>query len=187
MRAGRHRIGLPQLSRHMSPAVSRLALGIGLWTAVTTAPALGATTEMAAGCYLPLDDGVVLTINRLTKTVQLPIGGVETGESMEQTAARETLEEIGVDVEVGNRLLTLREGRVAIFVCSPKSPIKTYESLKAIDTNEVGEILVLNPHTLVNYDGRKISNRWRHPPLRFLLRALFSPTRASALESDSGN
>jgi len=134
---------------------------------------------MAAGCYVPLEGGVALTINRLTKTVQLPIGAVEVGESMQQAAARETLEEIGINVEVGNRLLTLREGRIAIFVCSPLDPVDDYASLTAVDTNEVGEILVLNPHTLKNFDGRKITNRWRHPPLRFLLRALYSPARAN--------
>jgi len=152
-----------------------LACAIGV---APLADTQAAETDMAAGCYVPLDGGVALTINRLLKTVQLPIGAVEVGESMQEAAARETLEEIGIKVEVGNRLLTLREGRIAIFVCSPLEPVTDYASLKAVDTNEVGEILVLNPHTLKNFDGRKITNRWRHPPLRFLLRALYSPARS---------
>lgn len=126
----------------------------------------------AAGCYLPLADGIVLGINRSTNTVQLPIGRGDAGELARITAARETLEETGIAVNVGARLLSVSDGTVHIFLCRPQSEVTDYSSLKPNDRFEVKEVLVLDPVTLINFDGRKISEKWRHDKSRSMIKWL---------------
>ena len=57
-----------------------------------------------AGCTIE-ENGKILTIYRTNRNhLETPGGGIEVGESLETAALRETKEEIGIDVELGNYL-----------------------------------------------------------------------------------
>ena len=143
---------------------------VALWAAGTTPPQ--ALTEFtAAGCFIATPYGVVLNITRGLGRIQMPMGGREPGETALQTARRETREETGLEVEIGVLLMKWDDDRVLLFQCTPMAPID-YPALRPIDTLEVAEVLVMNPHTLLNFDGRTIDNPWRFANTRALLRAL---------------
>jgi hypothetical protein len=52
-------------------------------------------------------------------------------------------------------------------------PITDYSALRPKDQREVSEVVVLNPHTMRNFDGTFITNAWRFPETRVFLRTLF--------------
>ena len=61
------------------------------------------TTKLLAGCIISDDSGKVLLIHRNTPRLvqwELPGGKVEAGEKLAETAVRETLEEIGLHVDI---------------------------------------------------------------------------------------
>jgi 8-oxo-dGTP pyrophosphatase MutT (NUDIX family) len=127
----------------------------------------------ATGCLIPTPKGIVMGINRLLGKIQLPMGRHVAGEDTRQTAARETLEETGIDVDVGALILTLEDNQVHLFLCVPKTPITDYSILQAKDEWEVSKVVVLDPHTMRNFDGTIITNAWRFPETRAFLKALF--------------
>ncbi len=127
----------------------------------------------AAGCLIPTSKGVVMGVNRLLGTIQLPVGRHLRGESPRQTAARETLEETGLDVDVGPLLVKIEKDEVYLYLCTPKKPITDYSSLQPKDTREVSEVVVVNPHTMINHDGTPVQRDWRFAETRIFLRALF--------------
>lgn len=127
----------------------------------------------AAGCIILTPAGVVLGINRLLGTLQLPVGRRRTGEAPQQTAARETFEETGLKVSVTNAVVTLDEGAVALFHCTPDAPITDYERLEPVDRVEVSSVVVLDPHTMTTANGQVLAKEWRFPETRWLLRGLF--------------
>ncbi|MDH3377346.1 MAG: NUDIX domain-containing protein, partial [Gammaproteobacteria bacterium] len=142
------------------------------------APELPAQTEgssavRAAGCYIATPHGVVVSINRLLNKIQMPMGRHKKGETAAQTAARETFEETGIAVEVGAPILHLESRQIVLFACTPLSPVANYSALSAPDTVEVSEVLVLDPHTMQNVDGRVVDTPWRFPNTRLLLRMLY--------------
>lgn len=126
----------------------------------------------AAGCYLPLADGIVVGINRTTNTVQLPMGRRDGNETARATASRETLEETGIAVDVGVKLLSVSDSSVHIFLCRPLEPVPQYNELRALDRLEVREVLVVDPNTLRNFDGRKIDLKWRYDETRLMIKWL---------------
>ncbi len=103
----------------------------------------------------------------------MPFGSRKSGETARQTAARETLEETGLDVTVGALLRTFENGTALLFRCTPKTPIEDYSRLRPLDTLEVSEVIVMDPTTMLNHGGRKIGNAWRIPEDRDLLIQLF--------------
>ncbi len=127
----------------------------------------------AAGCLVPTSEGIVMGINRVLNKIQLPIGRHMAGEDPRQTAARETLEETGIDVDVGALILTLENNQVYLFLCTPKTPITDYSRLRSGDEWEVSKIVVVDPNTMRNFDGTVITNAWRFPETRVFLKALF--------------
>ncbi len=133
----------------------------------------------AAGCLIPTPNGIVMGVNRVLGKIQLPMGRHVAGEDPRQTAARETLEETGIDVDVGAQLLTLDSNQVYLFLCLPKTPITDYSVLQSNDEWEVSRVVVIDPHTMRNFDGTIITNAWRFPETRVLLKALF-PSRDRA-------
>ena len=133
----------------------------------------GGTAVRAAGCYIATPHGVVVNINRLLNKIQLPMGRHKEGETAAQTAARETLEETGIAVAVGEPLLHLDSRQVVLFACTPLTPVANYSALSAPDTVEVSEVLVLDPHTMQTVDGRVVDTPWRFPNTRLLLRMLY--------------
>ncbi len=140
-------------------------------------PAWGQTAEaggfVAAGCLIATPAGVVLNINRVLDAVQLPMGRRRGDETPRQTAARETREETGIAVDVGELIVSWHGGAVHLFACTPQAPIGDYAALVPSDAREVSEVLVVDPHTMVNHDGRRIAQGWRFPQTRVLLRTLY--------------
>lgn len=150
-----------------------------LWVLPTVAPGTDEalppqdlTEFTAAGCFIATPGGVVLNITRGRREIQIPMGRRAPGETALQTARRETQEETGIEVEVGVLLLAWDDDRVLLFLCTPVRPID-YTRLRPVDTLEVAEVLVMNPHTMVNFDGRTIENRWRFANTRYLLQSLY--------------
>lgn len=127
----------------------------------------------AAGCLIPTPKGIVMGINRVLGKIQLPIGRHVVGEDPRKAAARETWEETGIDVDVGGLILTLEDNQVHLFLCLPKTPITDYSVLQSKDQWEVSKVVVLDPHTMRNFDGTIITNAWRFPETRVFLKALF--------------
>lgn len=83
-----------------------------------------------------------------TGTWNLPGGTQESGESAQCTAHRETWEETGLDVWVGELLRKLENG-FYLFACKPKTPPPTQEiRLPEWSRTEVTEIKLLDPHTI---------------------------------------
>ena len=90
------------------------------------------TTLTAAVALVVLDGRVLMVRQRRAYGVhwELPGGYVEPGETLEQTAAREVLEETGVEVEVGPMVGTLvweresdrRRNLIAWFQADPVDP-----------------------------------------------------------------
>lgn len=160
-------------------AEPRRAAALGAALAASLAPAHAAQEAPApdrleaAGCLIATPHGFVMAVNRLINRLQLPAGKNEPGESARQTAARETREETGLEVSVGEVLLSLDDGRVVFFSCKPVSPAVDYARLAPHDRVEVSRALVVDPDSLTTPDGEKIDTRWRFPHMRWLLRSLF--------------
>jgi 8-oxo-dGTP pyrophosphatase MutT (NUDIX family) len=134
----------------------------------------------AAGCLISAPGGFVMGVNRLINRLQLPVGRHLDGESAAATAARETREETGIEVSVGQPLLRLNQGRVVLFACVPVDPHTDFRHLDPEDTVEVSRALVVDPATLMTPDGERVTTRWRFPEVRWLLRGLFTGARAGA-------
>ena len=132
----------------------------------------GATVK-AAGCVILTPEGIVLGIGTSFGDIRIPFGSHKTGETARETAARETKEETGIDVDVRSLLQTFENGSVFLFQCIPAQPIDDYSRLSPVDTSEIAEIIVLDPGTMLNHDGRKIKNGWRYPDDRRLLTGIF--------------
>ena len=137
-----------------------------------------AATIKAAGCVVLTPEGIVLGIGTSFGDIRIPFGSHRTGETARQTAARETKEETGIDVEVRSLLQTFENGTVFLFRCKPVRPIDDYSRLSPVDTSEIAEIIVLDPGTMLTHDGRKINNGWRFPDDRRLLTEIFQKYRA---------
>lgn len=146
-----------------------LVLVIGPFAQANAAP----PSITAAGCLIPMPEGIVMGINRGLGKIQLPMGRHVAGEDPRQTAARETLEETGIEVDVGALMLTLDNNQIYLFLCTPRTPVTDYSILRSKDKWEVSKVVVLNPHTMRNFDGTIITNAWRFPETRVFLKALF--------------
>ena len=133
---------------------------------------LGATVK-AAGCVITTPKGIVLGIGTKFGDIRIPFGAHEIGETAQDTAARETMEETGLDVDVGSLLQTFENESAFLFHCLPTRPIDDYSQLSPVDTSEIAEVIVLDPGTMLNHDGRKIKNSWRFAEDRRLLIKIF--------------
>lgn len=132
----------------------------------------GATVK-AAGCVILTPKGIVLGISTKFGDIRIPFGSHEIGETAQETAARETKEETGIDVDVRSLLQTFENESAFLFHCIPTRPIDDYSQLSPIDTSEIAEIIVIDPGTMLNHDGRKIKNGWRFAEDRRLLTKIF--------------
>lgn len=124
-----------------------------------------------AGCFIATAEGVVLGINYRGQ-LQLPMGHRKSEETAIQTALRETKEETGIEVKVGQLITTLEDKTVLLFQCDPRDALN-YAELKASDSWEVRSVLVMNPHTRKNFDGQQIENPWRFKETEILLRSIY--------------
>ena len=139
-------------------------------------------TVKAAGCVTLTPKGIILGIGTRLGDIRIPFGSHETGETARETAARETKEETGIDVDVRSLLQTFENESAFLFYCIPSKPIDDYSQLSPIDTSEIAEIIVLDPGTMLNHDGRKIKNDWRYAEDRRLLTKIFQKYRTEQLE-----
>ena len=127
------------------------------------------TKVKAAGCFIPTPKGIVLGIDTVFRDIRIPFGSHEPGETARETAPRETLEETGLDVAVGSLLRTFESDTAFLFHCTPKTAIEDYSRLQPVDTGEMAEVIVIDPITMLDHDGRKIRNAWRFTKDRSLL------------------
>ena len=139
-------------------------------------------TVKAAGCVIPTPKGIVLGISTKFGDIRIPFGSHEIGETAQETAARETKEETGIDVDVRSLLQTFENESAFLFYCIPTQPIDDFSQLSPIDTLEIAEIIVLDPGTMLNHDGRKIKNGWRFPEDRRLLTKIFQKYKTEQSE-----
>ena len=139
-------------------------------------------TIKAAGCVVPTPKGIVLGISTASGDIRIPFGMHRTGETAQETAARETKEETGIDVDVRSLLQTFENETVFLFYCMPARPIDDYSQLSPVDTSEIAEIIVLDPGTMLNHDGREIKNAWRFDGDRRLLTKIFQKYKTGLSE-----
>ena len=114
-----------------------------------------------------------MTIGRFDGKLQLPAGGRESGESPQCTARRETLEETGLVVRVGEPVGTRSRGRFVLFRCVPEQRLTRDTRFEPLDFLEVREVLMLDPLTSLSAKGVRVETPWRFPEDRDLLSALF--------------
>lgn len=107
-----------------------------------------ATVRGNAGCLIQIDGKAITARHKPTGTWNLPGGTQEPGESAQCTAHRETWEETGLDVWVGELLRKFENG-FYLFACEPKTPLPTQGiRLPEWSRTEVTEIKLLDPHTI---------------------------------------
>lgn len=148
------------------------------WAVDTPPAASDSPTTWSAGCFIRIKEGVALTISR-HGTIQLPFGRAKDGDQTPQeTAARETLEEIGVPVKVHELVAVLasepqlvkgEKSQSLLYRCT----VSGYISYEDLDTSEIAEILIINPVTMRTPDGKEVMAPWRFPTDRDVLMYLF--------------
>lgn len=103
-----------------------------------------------AACVIHNEDGqVVLVQDKLTHTLSLPGGYIDNSETFQAAANRETFEETGIDVDVGERL-AIDNDRV-VFACQPRVSVGLVKS--AID-NQFGAATI--PALNAKHFGKEI-------------------------------
>ncbi len=127
----------------------------------------------AAGCLIVTPHGFVMGINRLLNRLQLPVGRHKHGETAQQTAARETMEETGLEVDVGEIAFSLKNDRVILYFCHPTDPSPDYNNLHPTDRVEISRALIVNPVTMLSPAGEPVTTKWRYPEMQWLLRTVF--------------
>ncbi len=120
------------------------------------------TQQANAGCLLVQAHKLLMVRSRLTGKYSLPGGTAERGEQASCTAHRETWEETGLDIMVGQQLHHFDNG-FRLFACYIDKPASTaYDQLSAIDSGEINAVQWLDPVELS-------TDLWRFPQQKQLL------------------
>lgn len=134
-----------------------------------------AQNTWSAGCFIQLEGGVILTISQ-HGMIQLPFGKAKDGDYTPQmTAERETLEETGLTVEVHDPVARLAgdpqriEGDSHLNILYRCTTVHGQIEFENLDANEVAEVLVINPVTMLTPSGREVMAPWRFPQDRDVL------------------
>ena len=127
----------------------------------------------AAGCYLPLAQGVVVVEGRLEVQLQLPFGRRQGRETATEAAARETMEETGLAVVVGEEVARWPERGAVLFRCQVQGEVDL-SRLRARDSFEIARVLVIDPERMTDHNGRRLALPWRYPDNLPLIRNLYS-------------
>lgn len=144
------------------------------WAVDTPPAASNSPTTWSAGCFIRAVGGVLLTISQ-HGTIQLPFGRAkDDDETARDTAARETLEETGLTVEVHELVAVLASDQLVegekshslLYRCTPVTGQIEYENL-AIDGG--AGVLVVNPETMRTPDGAEVMAPWRFQNDRAML------------------
>jgi undecaprenyl-diphosphatase len=127
-------------------------VALALFSAATDAQA-------SAGCLIRLGDRALLVRDAWSRRLSLPGGGGEPGENARQTAVRETLEETGLRVRVGE---TLRQWPwFTIFSCEPEERVTLLTFADGVrlipppsSLNEIEEVVAADPSLVPARDWR---------------------------------
>lgn len=134
----------------------------------------------SAGCVILHEDHLLVVDHRFGGKLGLPGGGRKQGETAQCTAHRETLEETGLDVRVGQRLGELHKG-FTLYLCHPEQTPELSRplSLPATAWLEVVEAHWQRPEELRPDD-------WRYPDQLEVLQRIIQPMleRNRATEED---
>ena len=127
----------------------------------------------AAGCLIQYDEKVVAAVHRVSNTLVLPIGTHKTGEFAKQTAQRETYEETGLSVIVGQHIHTFNKD-VLLFNCSIPNAKKVFSrQIIPRDNLEIAEVVLINPKTMLQNNGRISNLKWRYDTTAKFLNSIF--------------
>lgn len=107
------------------------------------------------GCFIKLNDRLLVIRQRFSGKISLPGGSKETGESVQCTAHRETWEEAGANVLVGSKLHVFNNN-FHLFECILTEEAK---NLSTNDQTEIKEVLWIEPKKTKKNDWR-FSNQY---------------------------
>lgn len=110
-----------------------------------------------AGCLIVRDQQVLLITHRWGGKLGVPGGTLEAGELAQCTAYRETLEETGVRVVVGERLQVMKNG-FHLYRCAPAEPMLEGQPLQ-LPAQARLEVSDIGWYSLDGLD----QNDWRFP------------------------
>lgn len=110
-----------------------------------------------AGCLIVRDQQVLLITHRWGGKLGVPGGTLEPGELAQCTAYRETLEETGVRVVVGERLQVMKNG-FHLYRCTPAEPMLAGQPLQ-LPAQARLEVSNIGWYSLDGLD----QNDWRFP------------------------
>jgi 8-oxo-dGTP pyrophosphatase MutT (NUDIX family) len=113
-----------------------------------------------AACVVIVEERLLVIRHRPSGRLDLPGGRSKSGESARCTAQRETWEETGLDVRVGEAL----GGRTNLFRCTPLQAISPASDppLRWWSTVEASAVLWVDPRTVQDSEWR-----YRRPALDF--------------------
>jgi 8-oxo-dGTP pyrophosphatase MutT (NUDIX family) len=113
-----------------------------------------------AACVVIVEERLLVIRHRPSGRLDLPGGRSKPGESARCTAQRETWEETGLEVRVGEAL----GGRTDVFRCTPLDSISPASDppLRWWSTVEASDVLWVDPRTVPDADWR-----YRRPALDF--------------------
>lgn len=137
------------------------------------------TFQGNAGCFIKTQNRLLVARHKSPwnpaqdKALKPPGGMPDHGESAQCTAYRETFEEAGVNVTVGE-LLHVFGNKFFLFHCrlDPQDRVRTTFDVPDAALEEVYEILLIDPATMVNETTGRIE-RWRFPSDGPVMRKLF--------------
>lgn len=120
-----------------------------------------------AGCLVRVGERMLVLQHRWGGYLGIPGGRGRAGESAQCTAHRETWEETGLDVEVGQLLMGFVNG-FSVFACRSTEPVPRDADIPLPDhaTNEISGVLLRHPDDIDADD-------WRFPSQWGTIRALF--------------
>ena len=108
-----------------------------------------------AGCLVIENDKMLLVRDFISGKLGPPGGGNEDHETAPCTAARETYEEAGLEVRVGQLLGTFGKGNFYLFRCyALKQPVSLRAPVPFLGFSEIEEVLWLDPNLTQAKDWR---------------------------------
>ncbi len=109
-----------------------------------------------AGCLVKHDRQMLVVRLRSTGRLDNPGGTHESGETARSTARRETWEEAGLEVEVGDLLIEMPDMNYFLFECMPAEEFATPASrvLYTRMGSEISEVMWVDPASIEPADWR---------------------------------
>ncbi len=124
-----------------------------------TDPAPGNALAGNAGCMVQHEGRMLVVRLRATGKLGVPGGGPQPGETARCTAFRETWEEAGLKVTVGDLLLQISETDFYLFECVPAgvwNSAPKLDDLRTRASEEITDVFWIDPEKIERED-------WRYP------------------------